>query len=41
MILNVIPRLNKVDFISGERFIDLSDIKYTLDENTVMKSTAS
>ena len=32
MILNVIPRINKVDFTGGESYLDLSAIKYTIDE---------
>ena len=32
MILNVIPRINKVDFTGGENYLDLSDLKYTYDE---------
>ena len=32
MILNVIPRPNKVEFKGGERFLDLSQVKYTCDE---------
>ena len=32
MILNVIPRINKVDYTGGESYIDLSAVKYTADE---------
>ena len=32
MILNVIPRINKVDYTGGESCLDLSAIKYTIDE---------
>ena len=31
MILNVIPRINKVDFTGGESYLDLSAVKYTTD----------
>ena len=33
MILNVIPRINKVDFTGGESYLDLNAVKYTADAN--------